>query len=97
MTRVGALEAGKLGYGVRVNCIYPGLVPTIMGTQLAHDMVAVGLAPDVEAAVKAIVDLTPLGRLGTVDEMADATVFLCSDSARFINGAGLPVDGGMGS
>ena len=97
MTRIGALEAGKLGYGVRVNCIYPGLVPTIMGTQLAHDMVAVGLAPDVEAAVKAIVDLTPLGRLGTVDEMADAVVFLCSDAARFITGAGVPVDGGMGS
>lgn len=97
MTRIGAMEAGKLGYGVRVNCIYPGLVPTIMGTQLAHDMVAVGLAPDVDAAVGAIVGLTPLGRLGTVEEMANATVFLCSDNARFITGAGIPVDGGMGS
>ena len=31
LTRVAAMEAGKLGYGVRVNCIYPGLVPTAMG------------------------------------------------------------------
>src|SRR4051812_41038518 len=37
MTRIGAAEAGKLGYGVRVNCVYPGLVPTAMGTQLAVD------------------------------------------------------------
>ena len=31
LTRVAAMESGKLGYGVRVNCIYPGLVPTAMG------------------------------------------------------------------
>lgn len=44
----------------------------------------------------AIVAQTPLGRLGTVADMADAVVFLCSDASRFITGAGLPVDGGMG-
>src|SRR3954465_6159231 len=37
MTRIAAAESGKLGYGVRVNCIYPGLVPTAMGMQLAVD------------------------------------------------------------
>src|SRR6201996_717220 len=35
LTRVAAMESGKLGYGVRVNCVYPGLVPTEMGNQLA--------------------------------------------------------------
>ena len=35
LTRVAAMEAGKLGYGVRVNCVYPGLVPTEMGMKLA--------------------------------------------------------------
>jgi 3alpha(or 20beta)-hydroxysteroid dehydrogenase len=44
MTRVAAAEAGKLGYGVRVNCIYPGLVATEMGLKLATDIVALGLA-----------------------------------------------------
>jgi 3alpha(or 20beta)-hydroxysteroid dehydrogenase len=97
MTRVAAMEAGKLGYGVRVNCIYPGLVPTDMGMQLAGDVVAAGLFPSAEAAVGAVVEQTPLGRLGDVSEMADAVVFLCSDAARFITGAGLPVDGGMGT
>ena len=47
-------------------------------------------------AVGAVVGLTPLGRLGEVADMADAVVFLASDGARFITGAGLPVDGGMG-
>jgi NAD(P)-dependent dehydrogenase (short-subunit alcohol dehydrogenase family) len=96
MTRVAATEAGKLGYGVRVNCIYPGLIPTEMGMQLANDMVKVGLAPDINAAVANVVGLTPLGRLAEVSDIADAAVFLCSNEARFITGAGLPVDGGMG-
>jgi 3alpha(or 20beta)-hydroxysteroid dehydrogenase len=95
-TRVAAMESGKLGYGVRVNCIYPGLVLTAMGLQLAADVVAAGLFPSIEAAGGAVVGDTPLGRLGEVADMADAVVFLCSDAARFITGIGLPVDGGMG-
>jgi len=96
LTRVAALESGKLGYGVRVNCVYPGLVPTVMGAKLADDMASLGLWPSAEAAVGDVIGLTPLGRLGEVAEMADAVVFLASDAARFITGAGLPVDGGMG-
>jgi 3alpha(or 20beta)-hydroxysteroid dehydrogenase len=96
LTRVAAFEAGKLGFGVRVNCVYPGLVPTEMGQRLAVDMAALGLFPSPEAAVGAVVEQTPLGRLGAVDDMADAVVFLASDQARFITGVGLPVDGGMG-
>ncbi|WP_390342255.1 SDR family NAD(P)-dependent oxidoreductase [Variovorax boronicumulans] len=95
-TRVAAMESGKLGYGVRVNCIYPGLVPTDMGMKLANDIVAAGLAPSVEAAVGDVIGQTPLGRLGEIGDMADVVVFLCSDAARFITGAGLAVDGGMG-
>lgn len=96
LTRIGAMESGKLGYGVRVNCIYPGLIPTTMGMQLANDIVATGLAPDVNAAVAGVVEQTPLGHLAEVTDIADAAVFLCSDRARFITGIGLPVDGGMG-
>jgi len=96
LTRVAAMESGKLGYAVRVNCIYPGLVPTEMGNQLAQDMVRLGLFPSVEECVGAVIGLTPHGRLGEVADMADAVVFLASDASRFITGAGLPVDGGMG-
>jgi NAD(P)-dependent dehydrogenase (short-subunit alcohol dehydrogenase family) len=96
LTRVAAAEAGKFGYGVRVNCVYPGLVPTEMGAKLAADMAELGLWPSPEAAVGDVIGLTPLGRLGEVSDMADAVVFLASDAARFVTGAGLPVDGGMG-
>ncbi|MEV5612186.1 glucose 1-dehydrogenase [Streptomyces sp. NPDC052225] len=96
LTRVAALESGKLGYGVRVNCLYPGLVPTRMGAGLAQDMETLGLWPSAQAAVQDVVARTPLGRLGDATDMADAVVFLASDAARFITGAGLPVDGGMG-
>jgi NAD(P)-dependent dehydrogenase (short-subunit alcohol dehydrogenase family) len=96
MTRVAAMESGKLGYGVRVNCIYPGLVPTAMGAGLANDVARIGLFGSPEEAVGAVVGLTPSGRLGEVADMAAAVVFLASDAAGFINGVGLPVDGGMG-
>lgn len=96
LTRVSAMEAGKLGYGVRVNCVYPGLVATTMGMQLAVDVAELGLFPSPEQAVAAVVELTPLGRLGEPADMADAVAFLASDAARFVTGVGLPVDGGMG-
>src|SRR5262245_57324867 len=96
LTRVAAMESGKLGYGVRVNCIYPGLVPTAMGAGLANDCAEIGLFGSPEEAVGAVVALTPSGRLGAVEDMADAVVFLASDAARFVNGAGLPVGGGVG-
>ena len=96
LTRVAAMESGQLGYGVRVNCVYPGLVANEMGIGLANDVAGLGLFPSVEDAVTAVVALTPSGRLATAEDIADAVVFLASDRAKFVNGAGLPVDGGMG-
>jgi 3alpha(or 20beta)-hydroxysteroid dehydrogenase len=96
LTRVAAAESGKLGYGVRVNCLYPGLVATDMGVKLAVETAGLGLFDNPDHAVASVVGLTPSGRLGEVSDMADAVVFLASDASRFVNGAGLPVDGGMG-
>src|SRR5258708_15478515 len=93
MTRVAAMESGKLGYGVRVNCIYPGLIPTEMGMQLAGDVVAAGLFASPEAAVGAIIEQTPAGRLGEVADIAHAAGFPCSHTARFITRAGPPRHG----
>jgi NAD(P)-dependent dehydrogenase (short-subunit alcohol dehydrogenase family) len=97
LTRVAAMESGKLGYGVRVNCVYPGLVPNQMGAALADDMARIGLFGSRQEAVEVVVGLTPSGRLASTEDIAAAVVFLASDNAVFINGAGLPVDGGMGT
>jgi 3alpha(or 20beta)-hydroxysteroid dehydrogenase len=96
LTRVAAMESGKFGYGVRVNCIYPGLVATDMGVKLAVETAGLGLFESPDAAVAAVVGLTPSGRLGEVADIADVVVFLASDASRFVNGVGLPVDGGRG-
>src|SRR5437879_4232663 len=83
LTRVAAAESGRLGYGVRVNCVYPGLVATEMGVKLAVETAALGLFESADAAVGAVVGLTPSGRLGEVADMAGAVVYLASDAARF--------------
>jgi 3alpha(or 20beta)-hydroxysteroid dehydrogenase len=97
ITRIAAAESGALGYGVRVNCVYPGLIGNEMGLKLATDVVGIGLFPDVETAVGGVVGLTPLGHLGEQTDMANAVVFLASEAASFVTGTGLAVDGGMGS
>ena len=69
---------------VRVNAIAPGYIQTEMTAGLS------------EAVKGTIVGSTPLGRMGTPDDVAQAVAFLASDAAAFITGAVLPVDGGLG-
>lgn len=96
LTKVGAVEAGKLGYGVRVNCVYPGYVPTSLSASSGASALEIGLFPDAESLQSYVLDQTALGRPGEATEIADAVAFLCSDAASFVTGAGLPVSGGMG-
>jgi len=69
---------------VRVNAVAPGYIETEMTAALD------------ESARNAIIDQIPLGRIGTPDGVADAVAFLAGDSASFITGAVLAVDGGLG-
>jgi NAD(P)-dependent dehydrogenase (short-subunit alcohol dehydrogenase family) len=83
LTKTAALENAKLG--VRVNAVCPGVIQTPMLDRLAS--AADGLVQGTMAA-------TPMGRLGTPEEIAEAVVWLCSDAASFITGTALTVDGG---
>jgi NAD(P)-dependent dehydrogenase (short-subunit alcohol dehydrogenase family) len=83
MTRAMAVELSPLG--IRVNCIAPGFIKTNMSSE--------ALDKDPERKRK-VLSRTPLGRLGTQDEVAEAAYFLVSDAASFITGVVLPVDGG---
>jgi 3alpha(or 20beta)-hydroxysteroid dehydrogenase len=95
LTKVAAVEAGALGAGVRVNCVYPGIIDTDMQTQLGEDLLGMGLFESAEVLEQYVLQRTPLRRRGTTEDVALAVAYLCSDYADFITGAGLPVDGGM--
>ncbi|MDX9810967.1 MAG: SDR family oxidoreductase [Bacteroidales bacterium] len=83
MTRAMAVELAP--FGIRVNCIAPGFIRTKMSAS------ALGRDPERRNRVYA---RTPLGRLGSPEEVAEAAWFLVSDAASFITGVVLPVDGG---
>lgn len=81
LTKSAALEYGA--EGIRVNAIAPGPIDTPMLRTAAGN-----------AWPPAIIEETPLGRLGEPKEVAEAVLWLASDAASYISGATLPVDGG---
>lgn len=81
LTRVSSLELGP--YGIRVNCVAPGAIATDRTS---------GETADYTASWSA---LTPLGRIGTPEDVAKAVLYLGSDGAAFISGQTLGVDGGL--
>ena len=86
MAKAMAMDHGP--QGIRVNCVCPGDVLTPM---LYDDAEKRGMTWE-EYEAGAI--QRPLGRIGTVDEIADAMVFLASDESSFVTGESLVVDGG---
>lgn len=80
-TKALAKELGPSG--IRVNCVAPGVIQTDMNRTLG------------EADIDALIEQTPLGRLGTPDEVARTLVFLASDGAGFITGQVISPNGGF--
>jgi len=81
LTKSLAREIGAKG--ITVNAICPGLVDTDMTSHLTDDARAVYL------------DQTPVGRSATLEEIANVACFLMSEEASYVNGAVIPVDGGL--
>ncbi len=83
LTKTAAIEHGT--DGIRVNAVCPGPIQTPMLDRLNTNS---------PGMIDAYVELYPLGRVGTADEVAAAVVWLCSDEASFITGHVMPIDGG---
>ena len=81
LTRAASLELGS--QGIRVNAVMPGLVDT--------PLMASASPAFFDAALAEI----PLGRVGTVADIAPTIVFLCSDDSAYYNGAEIVIDGGL--
>ena len=86
MAKAMAIDHGP--DGIRVNCVCPGDVLTPM---MNDDAEKRGMSWDDYAAGAAE---RPLGRIGTVEDIADAVLFLASDESSFVTGESLVVDGG---
>jgi 3-oxoacyl-[acyl-carrier protein] reductase len=93
-TNYAASKAGIVGFtkalakevgsrNITVNAIAPGFIPTALTEVLSEEM------------MKDVLATTPLGRLGTAEDVANAALFLASDEAGFITGHVLTVDGGL--
>jgi NAD(P)-dependent dehydrogenase (short-subunit alcohol dehydrogenase family) len=95
MTKAAAVEFGRLGYGIRVNSIHPGLVETDMGEKLLNDFVTLGMFKDREDAYTQMKAAHPLGITGRPIDIANLALFLASDLSRWISGAELVADGAM--
>jgi NAD(P)-dependent dehydrogenase (short-subunit alcohol dehydrogenase family) len=94
-TKSAALEFARKGYRVRVNSIHPGVIETDMGEQTFISRARSSGSNDVEAARRRAAANHPIGRLGEPLDIAKGIVFLASDDASFMTGAGLVVDGGL--
>ena len=81
MTKVWAREYGR--YGIRVNAVAPGFISTEMVQKMPENVIN-----DMKTH-------TPLGRLGTPEDVANVYAFLASEEAAFIHGAVISVDGGI--
>jgi NAD(P)-dependent dehydrogenase (short-subunit alcohol dehydrogenase family) len=94
-TKSAALEFARKGYRIRVNSIHPGVIQTDMGAQTFASRAQRSGTNDTAAVQRGVTDSVPWGRLGVPTDIAKGIVFLASDDAGYMNGAGLVVDGGM--
>ncbi|WP_420473512.1 glucose 1-dehydrogenase [Noviherbaspirillum sp. ST9] len=94
MSKDVAVECGKLGYGIRCNSVHPAVIETDMGDIFIEENARLAGA-SIDEIRKVLKAMHPLGRFGSVRDIANAVRFLCSDASAWITGIELAVDGGF--
>ena len=89
LTKSVAAYCGRQGYNIRCNSIHPGMVRTPLGEAV------LSYYGELEETAKKRMTNVPLGRLGEVEDVANAALFLASDESRYINSTEMVIDGGM--
>jgi NAD(P)-dependent dehydrogenase (short-subunit alcohol dehydrogenase family) len=92
LTKCMALDFGR--YGIRVNCICPGVIDTRMADELLSYR-SLGDDDRRQALLETYEERHLVGRLGQPEEVAKVVLFLASDDASFVTGAAWPVDSGL--
>ena len=87
-------ECARMGFGIRVNTVCPGVVQTDMAPELYQGYVDIGLAPSVADAEAMLRDSHPLG-FGEPSDVANMVLYLASDAARWVTGTEHVIDGGL--
>jgi NAD(P)-dependent dehydrogenase (short-subunit alcohol dehydrogenase family) len=88
LTKSVALHAARQGYGIRCNSVHPAFVETGMIDEVAKGADPIGTRAKLARQI-------PLGRIGTVEDVAWAVVYLASDESAFMTGAEIKLDGGL--
>ena len=94
-TKSMAIYFGKKKYPIRINQVHPGIIETDMGSQVAEARIKQNPNMTLKDSYSAGILQTPLGRLGTAEEVAKTILFLSSDDSSFMTGSSLVVDGGL--
>lgn len=88
-----ALDYGSKG--IRSNCICPGCIRTPLCERFNHEVGLVKGKSGKEVLQEFVNANIPMLRVGEPEEVASVVLFLCGDDARYINGATIPIDGGL--
>jgi len=92
LTKCMAVDFGR--YGIRVNCICPGIIDTQMADQLLTYR-SLGDDDRKQALIETYEERHPVGRFGQPAEVAKVVLFLASDESSFVSGAAWSIDGGL--
>lgn len=89
---LGLTRSIAIDYAPNIRCV--AVCPGTIDTPMLRD--AIALSPNPDEVLQECVDMHPIGRIGTAEEVAEVIKFMCDDKAGFITGQYIRVDGGLG-